>query len=90
MFVDLDRNWFNVCQNCTAEENDCPFVQKQYIQNTSSDPLADCQQFCADTPSCNAINYGIDVDGRIDCVLRACNDLPPATDPAPPMCELLR
>ncbi len=38
--------WEFICENCTAEESDCPFVAKEYINTTAyPDTLAACSEF---------------------------------------------
>ena len=73
-----------VCDNCTAEESDCPFVERTYLDPSDPTPVQTCQDICESTATCNAINIGLDGKGNVDCVMRSCNDIPPATDPINP------
>ena len=82
VFVDLDDEWFPLCQNCSAQEADCPFIAR--FSSNASQTLSDCQSLCQQYDNCTAINYNPAGSGNPrqgDCVLRACNDLPPLTDP---------
>lgn len=71
---------------CTAEENDCPFIGRVYLDASDPDPVGTCKTQCENQGAlnCNAINVGQDGKGNLDCVFRSCSDIPPATDPIDP------
>ena len=80
----LDAEWVGpLCdpavQGCSAMEADCPFIAS--YQNITS--AVACQNLCVQSDNCTAINYApLPSSASYGvCELRACNDLPPATDP---------
>jgi hypothetical protein len=75
-----------VCDSCPAEETDCPFLGRVYVNSSEPDPVGYCKAQCESQGNlnCNAINVGEDGKGNMDCVFRSCNDIPPATDPIDP------
>jgi len=87
VYIDLDAEWYgplcNVTEDgvgCSAQEADCPYLAS--FSNNTSLTLSQCQALCVANGNCTAINFGTQPNIRQgDCVLRACNDLPPKVDP---------